>query len=176
VWKVLRRHGISTRAKRLGLIAGYRAPYEPPREPAAAGWQLGHQVREAVRDRRSALLAGLLSGDAACALPHEVTAWLRQRRRYLARQSRRRPRDDVPVEGERRRFGPSQPLGGPAEDFNLPRALRLAEDARACGLETCVVLHYSDTWADRDASESQEAGPICPGTRCKRVCARTPGT
>jgi transposase InsO family protein len=34
VWKVLRRHGISTRAKRLGLIAGYRAPYEPPREPA----------------------------------------------------------------------------------------------------------------------------------------------
>ena len=35
VWKVLRRHGISnTRAKRLALIAGYRAPYEPPREPA----------------------------------------------------------------------------------------------------------------------------------------------
>jgi len=33
VWKVLRRHGISTRAKRLGLIAGYRAPYEPPRDP-----------------------------------------------------------------------------------------------------------------------------------------------
>ena len=33
VWKVLRRHGINTRAKRLGLIAGYRAPYEPPREP-----------------------------------------------------------------------------------------------------------------------------------------------
>ena len=33
VWKVLRRHGLNTRAKRLGLIAGYRAPYEPPREP-----------------------------------------------------------------------------------------------------------------------------------------------
>jgi len=33
VWKVLRRHGISTRAKRLSLIAGYRAPYEPPRGP-----------------------------------------------------------------------------------------------------------------------------------------------
>ena len=33
VWKVLRRHGTSTRAKRLSLIAGYRAPYEPPREP-----------------------------------------------------------------------------------------------------------------------------------------------
>jgi transposase len=31
VWKVLRRHGISTRTKRLALIAGYRAPYEPPR-------------------------------------------------------------------------------------------------------------------------------------------------
>jgi transposase InsO family protein len=34
VWKVLCRHGLNTRAKRLGLIAGYAAPYEPPREPA----------------------------------------------------------------------------------------------------------------------------------------------
>src|SRR5512133_1248513 len=33
VWKVLRRHGISTRAKRLSLIAGYRATVGPPREP-----------------------------------------------------------------------------------------------------------------------------------------------
>ncbi len=32
--KVLCRHGLNTRAKRLGLIAGYAAPYEPPREPA----------------------------------------------------------------------------------------------------------------------------------------------
>ena len=32
VYKTLVRHGINTRAKRLGLIAGYRAPYEPPRE------------------------------------------------------------------------------------------------------------------------------------------------
>jgi transposase InsO family protein len=33
VWKVLRRHGLNTRSKRLGLIAGYAAPYEPPRDP-----------------------------------------------------------------------------------------------------------------------------------------------
>ena len=33
VWKVLCRHGLNTRAKRLGLIAGYAAPYEPPRTP-----------------------------------------------------------------------------------------------------------------------------------------------
>jgi transposase InsO family protein len=32
VYKALRRHGLSTRAKRLSLLAGYRAPYEPPRE------------------------------------------------------------------------------------------------------------------------------------------------
>jgi transposase InsO family protein len=32
VYKALRRHGLSTRAKRLSLIAGYRAPYEPPRD------------------------------------------------------------------------------------------------------------------------------------------------
>lgn len=33
VWKVLRRHGLNTRAKRFALIAGYAAPYEPPRDP-----------------------------------------------------------------------------------------------------------------------------------------------
>ena len=32
VYKTLLRHGLNTRAKRLGLVAGYRAPYEPPRE------------------------------------------------------------------------------------------------------------------------------------------------
>jgi transposase InsO family protein len=33
VWKVLRRHGISTRTRRLSLIAGYRAPAERERPP-----------------------------------------------------------------------------------------------------------------------------------------------
>lgn len=33
VWKVLCRHGLNTRAKRLGLVAGYAAAYEPPRDP-----------------------------------------------------------------------------------------------------------------------------------------------
>jgi transposase InsO family protein len=32
VWRCLRRHGLNTRAKRLSLIAGYRAPYQPPRQ------------------------------------------------------------------------------------------------------------------------------------------------
>src|SRR5215217_4196289 len=31
VWRCLCRHGLSTRAKRLALVAGYAAPYEPPR-------------------------------------------------------------------------------------------------------------------------------------------------
>jgi transposase InsO family protein len=35
VWRCLCRHGLSTRRKRLSLVAGYRAPYEPPRQPAA---------------------------------------------------------------------------------------------------------------------------------------------
>jgi transposase InsO family protein len=35
VWRVLRRHGLSTRAKRYGLVAGYAAPPEPQR-PAPA--------------------------------------------------------------------------------------------------------------------------------------------
>jgi len=33
VYKTLRRHGLGTRAKRLSLVAGYRAPFAPPREP-----------------------------------------------------------------------------------------------------------------------------------------------
>ena len=33
VWRCLCRHGLNTRAKRLSLVAGYRAPYQPPREP-----------------------------------------------------------------------------------------------------------------------------------------------
>jgi transposase InsO family protein len=33
VYKTLLRHGLNTRAKRLALIAGYRAPFEPPRDP-----------------------------------------------------------------------------------------------------------------------------------------------
>jgi transposase len=33
VWRCLRRHGLNTRAKRLSLVAGYRAPYQPPRKP-----------------------------------------------------------------------------------------------------------------------------------------------
>jgi transposase len=33
VYKTLCRHGLNTRAKRLSLVAGYRAPFEPPREP-----------------------------------------------------------------------------------------------------------------------------------------------
>jgi transposase InsO family protein len=33
VYKALLRHGLNTRAKRLALVAGYRAPYEPPRDP-----------------------------------------------------------------------------------------------------------------------------------------------
>jgi transposase InsO family protein len=33
VYKTLSRHGLNTRAKRLALVAGYRAPFQPPREP-----------------------------------------------------------------------------------------------------------------------------------------------
>src|SRR3954463_2105982 len=33
VYKTLVRHGLNTRARRLALVAGYRAPFEPPRAP-----------------------------------------------------------------------------------------------------------------------------------------------
>ena len=35
VWRVLRRHGLSTRARRYGLVAGYAAPAEPQRPTPA---------------------------------------------------------------------------------------------------------------------------------------------
>jgi hypothetical protein len=34
VYKTLARHGLNTRARRLALIAGHRAPFEPPRDRA----------------------------------------------------------------------------------------------------------------------------------------------
>ena len=41
VWCILKRHGLNTRRKRLGLVAGYAAPPEPiPREPQpSATWR-----------------------------------------------------------------------------------------------------------------------------------------
>lgn len=41
VWRTLRPHGLSTRAKRLSLVAGYAAPYEPPREQQERHMQAG---------------------------------------------------------------------------------------------------------------------------------------
>jgi transposase len=35
VWRVLCRHGLNTRTKRLALISGYAAAYQPPRSPLA---------------------------------------------------------------------------------------------------------------------------------------------
>jgi hypothetical protein len=37
IWRVLRRHGLSTRAKRYGLVAGYGAPPEPQRPAPLVG-------------------------------------------------------------------------------------------------------------------------------------------
>ena len=51
VWKVLCRHGLNTRAKRLALVAGYRAPYEPPREPRPRAAHRGRAAGRAGRDR-----------------------------------------------------------------------------------------------------------------------------
>jgi len=44
IWRVLRRHGLSTRAKRYGLVAGYAAPPEPqrPAPPPARHLQVDH--------------------------------------------------------------------------------------------------------------------------------------
>jgi transposase InsO family protein len=48
VWRCLRRHGLNTRAKRLSLVAGYRAPYEPPRAPAPRRHVEAHRPGELV--------------------------------------------------------------------------------------------------------------------------------
>jgi len=60
VYKALCRHGLGTRAKRLSLIAGYRAPFEPPREPEPRAAHRRRAARTAGRHRR--LKAGRLKG------------------------------------------------------------------------------------------------------------------
>ena len=62
VYKTLVRHGLNTRARRLALVAGYRAPYEPPREPAPEPHIHDHPAGRAGRDR-------LLSSSAGCMAP-----------------------------------------------------------------------------------------------------------
>jgi len=52
VWRVLRRHGLNTRGKRLALVAGYAAPPEPHRPEAA-------EVEVAVHRHRRRLCFGL---------------------------------------------------------------------------------------------------------------------
>ena len=44
VWRVLRRHGLGTRSKRLGLVAGYAAPPEPERRRGAPASSEPHLV------------------------------------------------------------------------------------------------------------------------------------
>ena len=61
VYKALCRHGLNTRAKRLALVAGYRAPYEPPREPAPEP-----HIDTTVRESWSAWTA---SSSGACTAP-----------------------------------------------------------------------------------------------------------
>lgn len=88
VWKVLCRHGLNSRAKRLALVAGHRAPYEPPartraraarRVPAAGGAGRSRLLlrRPSARDQGSGL--------AACRLRHLLVVCLGRARRLSSR-------------------------------------------------------------------------------------------
>lgn len=60
VWRVLARHGLSTRSRRLALIAGYAAPPEPVREPQPERHLEASQPGELVQ--MDAFCIGRLSG------------------------------------------------------------------------------------------------------------------
>ena len=66
VWRVLRRHGLGTRAKRLGLVAGQAVPPEPERRDPGAGRHIeaGHQGELVQMD---CLYIGRLSGTKGAA-------------------------------------------------------------------------------------------------------------
>jgi transposase len=100
VWKVLCRHGLNTRAKRLGLIAGYAAPYEPPREARARAAHRGFTAGRARRDRL--LLRGTPEGHRRCDLAAQ-----RDRHRLLLCMGG--PGDLQ----ERQPRPPSRPVGSP---------------------------------------------------------------
>ncbi len=77
VWKVLCRHGLNTRAKRLGLIAGHAAPYEPPRDPV-----LSSTLTSTGPVSWSASTA---STSGACATPRARSGSSRDRHRVVIR-------------------------------------------------------------------------------------------
>jgi hypothetical protein len=117
VYKALRRHGLSTRAKRLSLIAGYRAPYEPPRttppEPHITTTQPGGLVGNRLLLRRT---ASWHQGRRLAAHRDRHLLELRVGRAGALRRPRSRP-------------GPDQPFRAARRAHPAPR--RLAPGARA---------------------------------------------
>jgi transposase len=160
VWKVLCRHGLNTPAKRLGLIAGYAAPYEPPRDPvwgaqtrsgpfSGRGWGSDTRLLSSWRVHRVARGRVL---SAARAFParaqgigpdrRDLFGRLRGGRRErlsALREDRRRARG---VHGQRR----SRALDAPGLGLVEPprsrgsRAERLDRRGLLCGAERCDLL------------------------------------
>ena len=120
VYKTLRRHGLNTRAKRLALVAGYRAPYEPPREPEPEP----HIDHHAARASWSASTA---STSGACTAPGapvwQLTAIDTYSSLRLGRARRLRPTPGPTVDADQHARAPRRRA--------TSRARRLAARARA---------------------------------------------
>ena len=67
VWRVLRRHGVNTRAKRLGSIAGYSAPYQPPRDIPKPAHRRSDRPRVTSANLMSAFVV-----DSTASVPQEL--------------------------------------------------------------------------------------------------------
>ena len=114
VYKTLRRHGLNTRAKRLALVAGYRAPYEPPREPAPEPHIDIHRPGRAGRHRLllrrpAARHQRRRSGRSPRSTPTARFAWADL---VVCPAARPRPSSRPAARPPRRRRTPGRPAGG----------------------------------------------------------------
>ena len=126
VSKTLVRHGLNTRAKRLALVAGYRAPYEPPADHRDRYLQLlrvrrPRRVPAGRADRRAHLAAG-----APRRLRPPARRLATRARAQRQRQRVRPPR--IRSAPTRRRRAQPDPLRAPADQ--RPRRTTEAHDPR----------------------------------------------
>jgi hypothetical protein len=175
VWKVMVRHGLTTRAKRFALVAGYAAAYEPPREAgnadevaAVVNFARENGLRVAVRaEGHGAVVARDRRGSRAGAKRSEGPAVEHQRVTAAVQRDVEHAADDDRVVtgrvlGERRAVQHGDGTGQPREAVGADQDVEAREpiDAR---LRT--LAHVADLGGEHVDREPGGASHAPPGQR-----------